>query len=1030
MKREALVSFVLVTLFLVSLFPISTLSRAADSHDGSRVSRAQSTVDPVDWWTMFHHDLSHTGFSASTGPDTGNILWTYTTGGAVESSPAVADGKVYVGSWDHNIYCLDAASGTLVWRYTTGDLVSSSPAVVNGKVYVGSYDGNIYCLDAASGTLVWRSSGFGIVASSPAVVNGEVFVGCLGREDGSIYGICCLNAASGALVWNYPAGGGVDWQSPAVADGKVYVGTEDYHFYCLDAASGTLVWSYFEVSHAGVFDSSPAVVNGKVYVESYSRIDCLDATTGGANWRYDLPLPGPVSVSSPAVVDGKVFVGSGDHNVYCLNALTGAKIWSYATGDGVGSSPAVAGGVVYVGSSDSNVYALDATTGALVWSYTTGSYVESSPAVAGGVVYVGSSDSNVYAFGPSGAPSLTSVVCSPNPVSVGSPVTCSATVSGSNPTGIVSWSTDSSTGCFSQLLCNLCLGSCSTTYTDTRPGTVSITASYSGDSNNAPSSRSTTLAVNAPSLPYKPLNLRAQYELPSGSQFSKAQLLWDAPSNPPEAPSGYKVYRGTSEDNVQFVASTTQTNYVDGFPSVDGIYCYRVSAVFSTGESVLSDPTFFASLEGTNGVENAVFLTGVASDRSFSIQQNFNIPRGTEGYYWVQNIVCVGGNYVGGIWMGGKLQIWNYTYNPTNKKYENVNPLGRPIVDEPFIIIALGNPMYEFVLRSTIEGTTLSVENPFLMQYNSGQPYTFEVPNGSFISDVVLSGGLHPIDPYDGSPQIAFVSCPFTQPIYPTVDFLEGMSGKVNSYIRYSTTSGNQWFLCTPDKNIVLKKGSAHTGESSVGLQWDSSGLFSYSATGSDQGVWFVPSYDSISSPPASTPAATCNVIELCAKCPVYLNLFDKNGNMCGYNSTFGVIESQIASAICLSNDTICIINGSDIYSLFVIGTENGVFNLEILQEGQNGIITTLLNTTETIARGASLSWTLSPTIGGGYLVSKSGLGPPPTTSVGGEWAPVTLQALTPVNTHQLLTPWISLISLMTLLATSFVYIRRKRRQS
>jgi outer membrane protein assembly factor BamB len=63
------------------------------------------------------------------------------------------------------------------------------------------------------------------------------------------------------------------------------------------------------------------------------------------------------------------------------------------------SSPAVANGVVYVGSEDGNMYALNAATGAKEWSYTTGNSVISSPAVANGVVYVGSNDQRVYAFG-------------------------------------------------------------------------------------------------------------------------------------------------------------------------------------------------------------------------------------------------------------------------------------------------------------------------------------------------------------------------------------------------------------------------------------------------------------------------------------------------------------------------------------------------------------------------------------------------------------------------------------------------------
>ena len=83
--------------------------------------------------------------------------------------------------------------------------------------------------------------------------------------------------------------------------------------------------------------------------------------------------------------------------VYALNANTGVKLWSYATGEPLGSSPAVANGVVYIGSEDKKVYALNASTGAKLWRYATGNAVYSSPAVANGVVYVGSGG-NEYAL--------------------------------------------------------------------------------------------------------------------------------------------------------------------------------------------------------------------------------------------------------------------------------------------------------------------------------------------------------------------------------------------------------------------------------------------------------------------------------------------------------------------------------------------------------------------------------------------------------------------------------------------------------
>jgi outer membrane protein assembly factor BamB len=60
------------------------------------------------------------------------------------SSPAVGGGVVYIGSFDGNVYAIDAQSGQKEWAFQTGDIVHSSPAVVNGVVYVGSFDGNLY----------------------------------------------------------------------------------------------------------------------------------------------------------------------------------------------------------------------------------------------------------------------------------------------------------------------------------------------------------------------------------------------------------------------------------------------------------------------------------------------------------------------------------------------------------------------------------------------------------------------------------------------------------------------------------------------------------------------------------------------------------------------------------------------------------------------------------------------------------------------------------------------------------------------
>ena len=155
------------------------------------------------------------------------LLWKYTTGSGVISSPAVANGVVYVGSADNNVYALNASTGVLMWKYTTGNAVESSPAVANGVLYVGSYDHNLYALNASTGVLLWNFTTLFAFVSSPAVANGVVYVG---SDDGSVYG---LNATTGALLWKYMTGStdSAVESSPAVVNGVVYVGSFNSDMY-------------------------------------------------------------------------------------------------------------------------------------------------------------------------------------------------------------------------------------------------------------------------------------------------------------------------------------------------------------------------------------------------------------------------------------------------------------------------------------------------------------------------------------------------------------------------------------------------------------------------------------------------------------------------------------------------------------------------------------------------------------------------------------------------------------------------------
>jgi len=74
----------------------------------------------------------------------GSQIWvaSLTFRSIISSSIAVENNKLYFGSYNGYVYCLNADTRTVEWYYQTGDSIQSSPAVAEGRVYIGSWDGN------------------------------------------------------------------------------------------------------------------------------------------------------------------------------------------------------------------------------------------------------------------------------------------------------------------------------------------------------------------------------------------------------------------------------------------------------------------------------------------------------------------------------------------------------------------------------------------------------------------------------------------------------------------------------------------------------------------------------------------------------------------------------------------------------------------------------------------------------------------------------------------------------------------------
>ena len=379
-----------------------------------------AVAGPGDWW-MFHHDLQHSGRSLFSGPASPVLQWTYPTGAIFCSSPTLgADGTIYIGSWNGNLYAINP-NGTQKWAFPTEEYIWSSPTLgTDGTIYVGSNDENLYAVNP-DGTLQWAFPTGGPIFASPTLgADGTIYVGSC---DHNLYAI----DPDGTPRWAFPTGDRIYSSAALGADGTIYVGSNDNKLYAVNP-DGSQQWAFPTGDYLG---SSPALgADGIIYVGSNDHNLYAVYPNGTLQWAFST---GDQLTSSPALgTDGTIYVGSCDDKLYAVNP-DGKQKWAFPTGALIyGSSPAVgADGTIYIGSNDAHLYAIN-PNGTRLWAYATGAPILSSPALgANGAIYVGSEDNNLYAIG--GPPRFAPTVTSFSPSSGGNGTT--VTITGTSLTG-------------------------------------------------------------------------------------------------------------------------------------------------------------------------------------------------------------------------------------------------------------------------------------------------------------------------------------------------------------------------------------------------------------------------------------------------------------------------------------------------------------------------------------------------------------------------------------------------------------------
>ncbi len=140
-------------------------------------------------------------------------------GGSYETTPVVADGRIYVSAPWSKVYAFDAASGETLWKYdpkVPGEwavnlccgIVNRGVALWKDKVIWGTLDGRLVAVDAVNGELIWEVQATDrekqlSITGAPRIANGRIFIGEAGSEFHMRGYLAAYDAENGKELWRW-----------------------------------------------------------------------------------------------------------------------------------------------------------------------------------------------------------------------------------------------------------------------------------------------------------------------------------------------------------------------------------------------------------------------------------------------------------------------------------------------------------------------------------------------------------------------------------------------------------------------------------------------------------------------------------------------------------------------------------------------------------------------------------------------------------------------------------------------------------
>lgn len=294
--------------------------------------------------------------------------WIVDLGASSLSSPAVANGKVYVGTHGGAIRCVNAYTGSSVWTANLPGDVASSPAIADGKVVVGCGDGNVYCFNADTGAPVWTVPCGSPVYAPPTIDGNTVFVGSIGTGHAGSRNLYSIDLSTGGVNWAFPALNAIESKAFVLGD-RVLFGAWDSYFYSVNKLTGAQQWRYQRNAsrYYSPGDSWPvasAVANRVFVADREYYLNAINLSTGTADWT-------DTTVSSQVLTpDGLGLIQRKTGGALVRTDLNNATVWSAACAlEAAPVSPVCAGDRVAVVNQHGLVSVVALSNGAIEYQF-------------------------------------------------------------------------------------------------------------------------------------------------------------------------------------------------------------------------------------------------------------------------------------------------------------------------------------------------------------------------------------------------------------------------------------------------------------------------------------------------------------------------------------------------------------------------------------------------------------------------------------------------------------------------------------